>query len=158
MSKSGGVVHISDGRRLKVEGSEWAVLLLASSSSFDGPFTKPIDSKKDHASDSLSALKSISNLSYTDLYAHHLDDYQSLFHRVSPQLLKSSRSVSGNATLHVNKLMAYNNDLSFKRSEDDTASTAGRVKSFKTDEDPSLVELLFQYGRYLLISCSRSRT
>ncbi|KAJ6965095.1 hypothetical protein NC652_003108 [Populus alba x Populus x berolinensis] len=54
--------------------------------------------------------------------------------------------------------MAYNNDLSFKRSEDDTASTAGRVKSFKTDEDPSLVELLFQYGRSLLISCSRPRT
>jgi alpha-L-fucosidase 2 len=37
MSKSGGVVHILDGRKLKVEGSDWAVLLLASSSSFDGP-------------------------------------------------------------------------------------------------------------------------
>jgi alpha-L-fucosidase 2 len=35
---------------------------------------------------------------------------------------------------------------------------AERVKSFKTDEDPSLVELLFLYGRYLLISCSRPRT
>jgi alpha-L-fucosidase 2 len=68
-----------------------------------------------------------------------LDDYRSLFHRVSLQLLKSSKSVSGNATLHVKKLMAYNNDLSFKRSEDDTVSTAERVKSFKTDEDPSLV-------------------
>eukprot|EP00258_Populus_trichocarpa_P048786 XP_024464805.1 alpha-L-fucosidase 2 isoform X3 [Populus trichocarpa] len=158
ISNSRGVVHVLDGRKLKVEGSDWAILLLVSSSSFDGPFTKPIDSKKDPTSDSLSALKSINNLSYTDLYAHHLDDYQSLFHRVSLQLSKSSKRVSGNEPLHMKKHMANNNDLFFKRSEDDTVSTAERVKSFKTDEDPSLVELLFQYGRYLLISCSRPGT
>jgi alpha-L-fucosidase 2 len=34
----------------------------------------------------------------------------------------------------------------FKESEADSISTAERVKSFQTDEDPSLVELLFQYG------------
>ncbi|XP_061959289.1 alpha-L-fucosidase 2-like isoform X2 [Populus nigra] len=158
ISNSRGVVHVLDGRKLKVEGSDWAILLLVSSSSFDGPFTKPIDSKKDPTSDSLSALKSINNLSYTDLYAHHLDDYQSLFHRVSLQLSKSSKRVSGNEPLHMKKHMENNNDLFFKRSEDDTVSTAERVKSFKTDEDPSLVELLFQYGRYLLISCSRPGT
>ncbi|KAG6735658.1 hypothetical protein POTOM_061698 [Populus tomentosa] len=158
ISNSRGVVHVLEGRKLKVEGSDWAILLLVSSSSFDGPFTKPIDSKKDPTSDSLSALKSINNLSYTDLYARHLDDYQSLFHRVSLQLSKSSKRVSGNGPLHMKKHMANNNDLFFKRSEDDTVSTAERVKSFKTDEDPSLVELLFQYGRYLLISCSRPGT
>ena len=37
-------------------------------------------------------------------------------------------------------------------------TSADRVKSFSIDEDPSLVELLFQYGRYLLISCSRPGT
>ncbi|KAJ6716536.1 ALPHA-L-FUCOSIDASE 2 [Salix koriyanagi] len=158
ISKNTGVVHVLDGRKLKVEGSDWAILLLVSSSSFDGPFTKPIDSKKDPTSDSLSALKSINNLSYTELYAHHLDDYQSLFHRVSLQLSKSSKSVSGDGPLPMKKHMANNNDLFFKRSKDDTVSTAERVRSFKTDEDPSLVELLFQYGRYLLISCSRPGT
>ncbi|CBI22509.3 unnamed protein product, partial [Vitis vinifera] len=98
-----GVINVLDDKKLKVEGSDWAV------------FT----------------LKSIGNFSYSDLYARHLNDYQNLFHRVSLQLSKSSKSV-------MNRV-----------------STAARVKSFGTDEDPSLVELLFQYGRYLLISCSR---
>lgn len=40
----------------------------------------------------------------------------------------------------------------------DTVPTAARVQSFKTDEDPSFIELLFQYGRYLLISSSRPGT
>ncbi|KAJ6385651.1 hypothetical protein OIU77_028767 [Salix suchowensis] len=114
ISKNTGVVHVLDGRKLKVEGSDWAILLLVSSSSFDGPFTKPIDSKKDPTSDSLSALKSINNLSYTELYAHHLDDYQSLFHRVSLQLSKSSKSVSGDGPLPMKKHMANNNDLFFQ--------------------------------------------
>ncbi|XP_011030387.1 PREDICTED: alpha-L-fucosidase 2-like [Populus euphratica] len=158
VSEARGLVRVSEDSKLRVEGSDWAVLLLVSSSSFDGPFTKPIDSKKNPTSDSLSALKSIGNLSYVDLYAHHLDDYQSLFHRFSLQLSKSSKNVSGNASLTRKEHMPFKRDLSLKGSEDDTVSTAERVKAFQTDEDPSLVELLFQYGRYLLISCSRPGT
>ncbi|KAB5520717.1 hypothetical protein DKX38_025036 [Salix brachista] len=158
VSEARGVVRVLEDSKLRVEGSDWAVLLLVSSSSFDGPFTKPVDSKKNPTSDSLSALKSISSLSYIDLYAHHLDDYQSLFHRVSLQLSKSSKSVSGNASLTRNELVPFQSDISFKGREDDKVSTAERVKAFQTDEDPSLVELLFQYGRYLLISCSRPGT
>lgn len=158
ISEGQGVMHVLDDRKLKVEGSDWAVLFLLSSSSFDGPFTNPSDSKKDPTSDSLRALESIRNLSYTDIYARHLDDYQSLFHRVRLQLSKSSKNILGNAPLHMKNFAASNSDSSFNGSEDDTVSTAERVKSFKTDEDPSLVELLFQYGRYLLISCSRPGT
>ncbi|KAG5254131.1 hypothetical protein OIU78_018622 [Salix suchowensis] len=158
VSEARGVVRVLEDSKLRVEGSDWAVLLLVSSSSFDGPFTKPVDSKKNPTSASLSALKSIGSLSYIDLYAHHLDDYQSLFHRVSLQLSKSSKSVSGNASLTRNELVPFQSDISFKGSEDDRVSTAERVKAFQTDEDPSLVELLFQYGRYLLISCSRPGT
>jgi alpha-L-fucosidase 2 len=158
VSEARGLVRVSEDSKLRVEGSDWAVLLLVSSSSFDGPFTKPIDSKKNPTSDSLSVLKSIGNLSYVDLYAHHLDDYQSLFHRVSLQLSKSSKNVSGNASLTRKEHMPFKSDISLKGSEDYTVSTAERVKAFQTDEDPSLVELLFQYGRYLLISCSRPGT
>ncbi|KAH8519724.1 hypothetical protein H0E87_001236 [Populus deltoides] len=158
VSEARGLVRVSEDSKLRVEGSDWAVLLLVSSSSFDGPFTKPIDSKKNPTSDSLGVLKSIGNLSYVDLYSHHLDDYQSLFHRVSLQLSKSSKNVSGNASLTRKEHMPFKSDISLKGSEDDTVSTAERVKAFQTDEDPSLVELLFQYGRYLLISCSRPGT
>jgi alpha-L-fucosidase 2 len=44
------------------------------------------------------------------------------------------------------KVMSSVTNSNFKESEADSISTAERVKSFQTDEDPSLVELLFQYG------------
>ncbi|KAG7977100.1 hypothetical protein I3843_05G013200 [Carya illinoinensis] len=158
ISDGRGAIMVLDDKRLKVEGSDWAVLLLVASSSFVGPFTEPADSKKDPTSESLGALEQINKLSYSNLYAHHLDDYQNLFHRVSLQLSKSSKSLLGNGFLKMKKAMSSITNSDFKESEDVTISTAERVKSFQTDEDPSLIELLFQYGRYLLISCSRPGT
>ncbi|KAM1106412.1 hypothetical protein ACFX13_003334 [Malus domestica] len=155
ISDGSGAIHVLDDNKLRVEDSDWAVLLLVASSSFDGPFTKPSDSKRDPTSESLTALNSIRNFSYSDLYAHHLDNYQNLFHRVSLQLSKSSKNNLGDKTLEAKKRMT---NLNIKGSDDAFISTADRVKSFKTDEDPSFVELLFQYGRYLLISCSRVGT
>lgn len=152
ISDGRGVINVLDDKKLKVEGSDWAVLYLVASSSFDGPFTKPIDSKIDPTSGALSMMKSIRNLSYSDLYARHLNDYQNLFRRVSLQLSKSSKSVMSDESVEKKKLMSSRTGM-YK--SEDRVSTAARVKSFKTDEDPSLVELLFQYGRYLLISCSR---
>ncbi|XP_021866610.2 alpha-L-fucosidase 2 isoform X2 [Spinacia oleracea] len=128
-----GKIHNLQGRDLRVEHADSAVILLVASSSFDGPFTKPSDSKKDPTSEALSRINSINNILYSTLYTRHLDDYQKLFHRVSLQLSKNSNI-------------------------DEKISTAQRVQSFQTDEDPSLVELLFQYGRYLLISSSRPGT
>lgn len=130
-------LQVLDNRRFRVEHCDWAIILLVASSSFNGPFIKPADSKRDPKSECSSMLNSIKKFSYSELYARHLDDYQKLFHRVSLQLSKSSDSVA---------------------KESGRVSTADRVKSFKTDEDPSLVELLFQYGRYLLIACSRPGT
>ncbi|CAL5379019.1 unnamed protein product [Camellia sinensis] len=153
-----GTIYLLDDKKLKIEGSDWVVMLLVASSSFDGPFTKPSDSKKDPTSESLSTLNLIKNLSYADLHSRHLDDYQKLFHRVSLQLSKSSKSVGENGCLDRNKNLSSATDLCLESNEAKTVSTAERVKSFQTDEDPSLVELLFQYGRYLLISCSRPGT
>ncbi|XP_058070024.1 alpha-L-fucosidase 2-like isoform X2 [Magnolia sinica] len=180
ISDGAGTIKILDDKKLKVEGSSWAVLLLAASSSFDGPFTKPSDSKKDPTLASLDILNSIKNLSYSELYSHHLDDYQKLFHRVSLQLCNSSISaheeqklalcsdthiknpdacrtwVKGNGLQGWEKIMLSR--ISTEENNRGVVSTAERVKSFKDDEDPYLVALLFQYGRYLLISCSRART
>lgn len=132
-----GALNVVDEQKLRVEGCDWAIMYLVASSSFDGPFTKPSDSKRDPNSEALSTLSSIKKFSYAELYARHIHDYQKLFHRVSLQLSKSSKNIIGDEI------------------REKIVSTADRVKSFKTDEDPSLVELLFQYGRYLLISCSR---
>ena len=150
ISENAGKIYALEGQKLKVEGADWAILLLAASSSFSGPFTKASDSKKDPTQESLKTLNLIRNFSYTELLARHLDDYQNLFHRVSLQLSKSSKTVAKDGPLVT--------DIYLKDSEDDRVSTAQRVENFQIDEDPSLVELIFQYGRYLLISCSRPGT
>ncbi|KAF5745575.1 hypothetical protein HS088_TW07G01167 [Tripterygium wilfordii] len=158
ISDGKGTIKVLDDNKLKVEGSDWAVLLLVASSSFDGPFTKPSESRKDPDSDSLGMLTSAKKYSYSDLYSRHLDDYQNLFHRVSLTLSKSTKSALEDGSLFMKKCMSNADDLCSRESEDIAVPTAVRVKSFQSDEDPSLVELLFHYGRYLLISCSRPGT
>ncbi|KAH6833159.1 hypothetical protein C2S53_008102 [Perilla frutescens var. hirtella] len=134
-----GELHVVDSRKLRVVGCDWAVIRLAAASTFDGPFTNPVDSKRDPSSESLSKMDAAKRYSYADLYSRHVNDYQALFHRISLQLSKSSTSAA-------------------KNDKDGVITTAERVKSFKINEDPSLVDLLFQYGRYLLIACSRPGT
>jgi len=129
-----GVAHNLDAQNFRVENADWAVILLVASSSFAGPFTKPSDSGKNPTSEALTMINTVKSLSYSSLYARHLDDYQRLFHRVSLHLSKSNDSISS------------------------SKPTSDRVRSFQTDEDPAMVELLFQYGRYLLISSSRPGT
>ncbi|XP_074286253.1 alpha-L-fucosidase 2-like [Silene latifolia] len=130
-----GTIHITDGPKFRVENADWAVVLLVASTSFSGPFTKPSNSGIKPTSEAQKMMDNVQNLSYSTLYARHLDDYQKLFHRVSLHLSKTS-----------------------KTSSVDAIPTSERIKSFQIDEDPSLVELLFQYGRYLLISSSRPGT
>ncbi|MCG6187256.1 glycoside hydrolase family 95 protein [Maribellus maritimus] len=78
-----------------------------------------------------SYLSNIDGKSYEKLKSSHIEDYQELFNRVELDLGSSEIS---------------------KRPTDE------RLATFKTDEDPSLVSLLYQYGRYLLISSSRPGT
>ncbi|KAH7652440.1 Alpha-L-fucosidase protein [Dioscorea alata] len=156
-----GVVQVVGGKKLKVEGADWAVLLLAAASSFEGPFKKPSDSKKNPKEISLNTLSSIKKMSFSQLFAYHLEDYESLFNRVSLQLSKGSSKTSEENYLGKHKeerLQSVKTNPFSLSTEDSPVSTAERVKSFKIDEDPSLVELLFHYGRYLLISSSRPGT
>jgi alpha-L-fucosidase 2 len=75
-------------------------------------------------------LSATSTKTYQQLYATHLKDYQQLFNRVQLNL-----GQTGLKTI----------DL----------PTAKRVLDYKVKADPALEALLFQYGRYLLISSSR---
>ena len=68
---------------------------------------------------------------YADLRARHVADYQALFNRTSLDL--GTTAEAANAT--------------------DT-----RIADFANSTDPQLVTLLFQFGRYLLISSSRPGT
>ncbi|URE48834.1 alpha-l-fucosidase [Musa troglodytarum] len=141
----GSKVQVLDEGKLKVDGADWVILLLAASSSFEGPFTKPSDSKKDPTSAALHTINSIRNMSYTQLYAYHLDDYQSLFNRVTLKLSKESKNALEEENLvAVRKGHKTDSDAprvekgKSSRSASSTISAAERVKSFINDEDPSL--------------------
>ncbi len=73
-------------------------------------------------------LKGLTDHNLASLYDRHVQDYQSLFNRVT---------------------------LDLGQSENMKLDTDQRIAAFKEGHDPHLASLFFQYGRYLLISCSR---
>jgi alpha-L-fucosidase 2 len=79
----------------------------------------------------IESLAKLEGKHYQTLKEDHISDYRNLFSRVS---------------------------LDLGSSEISERPTNQRLTSFYEDEDPSLVSLLFQYGRYLLISSSRPGT
>ncbi|RIJ49777.1 glycoside hydrolase family 95 protein [Maribellus luteus] len=76
-------------------------------------------------------LANLEGKSYEQIRQNHITDYQKYFKRVNIDLGKSEAS---------------------------NRPTSERLSTFKQDEDPSLVALLYQFGRYLLISSSRPGT
>lgn len=79
----------------------------------------------------VSYLNRLEGKSYKTLKEKHIKDYQELFSRVKLELGESEISMR---------------------------PTNERLISFQQDSDPNLVSLLYQYGRYLLISSSRPGT
>jgi alpha-L-fucosidase 2 len=68
------------------------------------------------------------NGDYETLLRRHIEDHQSLFRRVS---------------------------IDLGTTEQAQKPTDERILNFRKGDDPQLAALLFQYGRYLLIACSR---
>ncbi len=105
-----------------------AVTLLVSSGT---NFVNYHDTSADPAARAASALAGAEKHSYAELRARHVADHQSLFRRVS---------------------------LDLGRTADSALPTDERIKKFTGANDPALPALQFQYGRYLLIACSRPGT
>jgi alpha-L-fucosidase 2 len=86
------------------------------------------DAAGDAAQEARKPLEAAHARSYTHLRQAHIQNYQHSFHRVA---------------------------LDLGITEAAHHPTDERVKAFATSHDPQLAALHFQYGRYLLISCSR---
>jgi hypothetical protein len=84
----------------------------------------------DPAQKVLDTMNAASWRSYQDLKTRHQNDYKSLFNRVSLNLNSAKPQIP------TNQLLA----------------------NYATTRDPALEELMFQYGRYLLISSSRANS
>lgn len=187
-----GKLHV-ENQTLRVHQADYAVLYVAASSSFDGPFKDPSLTDKEPTSLAFSTLEKIKGLSYDDLLAAHLADYQPLFQRVSLRLgnhrcIQQGVVDEGSSGYGVQIEISEDVESSWEfirpgeildskdvgrdtRVSDgmdaaavlqkpwkERISTKDRVLSYSEDEDPGLVVLLFQFGRYLLIASSRPNT
>ena len=84
----------------------------------------------DEKGDALKDIAATEHMTYDELYQRHCADYQALFHRVDVDLGGDS-AVSNAKTI------------------------PQRIAEFTKTDDPKMVKVLFQYGRYLMISASR---
>lgn len=125
----GGKVNYA-GSKLIVEKADEVILFLSASTDYilDYPEYTGRDYKKITNQNIANAVEK----SFEELLNVHIKEYQSYFKRVS---------------------------LDLTPEEIDPIPTDERVRKFKqTKHDPHLAELIFQYGRYLLIASSRPGT
>ncbi len=121
-----GTVDYSDNQ-ISVVNADEVILFLAASTNYVLDY--PSYSGRDFEEETAMNLANATKKSYKALLKDHLDEYQSYFKRVTLDLTPD-------------ELVPVPTDL--------------RLQSFKeTQNDPHLAELMFQYGRYLLISSSR---
>ncbi|MBZ0297129.1 MAG: glycoside hydrolase family 95 protein [Anaerolineae bacterium] len=125
-----GEVNV-DTDAVHIIGANEARLLVAARTSFNGADCSPVSEGQDFGSLVAADLDRASRLSYDELYERHVRDHQGLFRRTSFSL---------GATPAAEK------------------PTDERIAASNIVDDPALLALLFQYGRYLLIASSRPGT
>jgi len=128
---SGGETF-AEGDVLFVKNADAVVIRFCCRTSFNGAFEFPGLNGAPYATNCEKDLAASLNLDYATLRDRHIADYQNLYNRVDINL--------GNSTLA-------------------SLPLPERLANWQTPEnDPELFALLFQYGRYLMISGSRPGT
>ena len=129
LNRGGTVTVGTNGASLDFKNCDRLTLLMAAGTDYAMDPAKNFRGENPHAR--LTAqLDAAANQKYDRLKADHQKDFQSLFNRVAADF---GRSTEAQRALPTDQR---------------------RLAAFKT-VDPELEQLLFQYGRYLLISCSR---
>jgi alpha-L-fucosidase 2 len=114
---------------LRISGTDEIVFLLSSATSFNGFDKSPSREGVDAARIAEERLSKIDGIKYEKLKTRHMDDYRSLFHRVSFEMPVTQ--------------------------EQSALPADERICRNLESPDYGLVTLVFQYGRYLMISGSR---
>lgn len=131
LTAGGRIAGNDKGDTLRIENADGVTIYLSAATSFDGYERQPKDSQRDPQTLAQQTLDSAVAQPYAEMLQAHLEDYQNLFQRVKLDLGKTPASAQ---------------------------PTHERIQLFKEQSDPQLVNLLFQYGRYLLITSSRPGT
>ena len=130
-NQGGSITTVSDtnSARLEFKGCDSLTLLIAAGTDYVFDYANHYHGEDPHARVT-KQIESAANKTFDDLKSVHLADFQALFNRVSADFGKSSAAQTSLPT------------------------DQRKLEATKT-VDPGLEALLFQYGRYLLISCSR---
>lgn len=168
----------NDGDTLKVRNASKVILILSASTNFEEFNVKQGSAGRDEKALSEIIINKVNKLSYYQLLENHLNEYRELFSRVEFNLGEEVNKYAQNSirqeiptinspvnkkdtngqTLNDNKLDTdTNTDADGQALDKDKLPTNERLERFKNgEEDLGLITLYFHYGRYLLISSSRS--
>lgn len=116
-----------------VKGAKEAIIIVAIATSFNGAEKNPSFLGRDAKAMAMSRAENAIRQKYSRLKDNHTEDYSRFFSRARIDLGESAA-----------ELVAMPTDLRLRNYTDNNAY------------DPDLEELYFDYGRYLLISCSRT--
>ncbi|WP_427874364.1 glycosyl hydrolase family 95 catalytic domain-containing protein [Flavobacterium sp. MMS24-S5] len=122
----------SEGNNLVIKNASEILLFVSAATSFNGFDKCPNSQGKDEHQLAENPIKKASVKKYNNLIKEHITDFQKLFNRVSLQLNENETSKSN-------------------------LPTDVRLEQYaKGEKDAGLEALFFQFGRYLLISSSRT--
>jgi alpha-L-fucosidase 2 len=129
LKNKGGIIHQTDSSII-VDKADELILFVSTATSFNGFDKNPVSEGLDNKKMADKQLKSAVCKSYNSILKNHIADYQSFFNRVK---------------------------LNFGSSKAPDLTTPERLKRYANGkEDKNLEILYFNYGRYLLISSSRT--
>jgi alpha-L-fucosidase 2 len=131
LNQGGSVSLVTDtnAARLEFKNCDSLTLLIAAGTDYIFDYAKNYHGEDPHAQVT-AQMDAAAKKSFPELITEHIKDYQAMFNRVSADFGKSTAAQTALPT------------------------DQRKLEAFKT-VDPGLEALLFQYGRYLLISCSR---
>jgi alpha-L-fucosidase 2 len=116
---------------IEVNGDKEVTIYIVSATSFNGYDKDPVKEGRPYKQMADARLERLMKMPYNDLLNRHMNDYKSIYDRVKLTLGKETEDARPTDEI----LREYVNEGIF---------------------NPALEALYFQYGRYLLISCSRT--
>ena len=130
---NGTVSSETDGWLVLKDCTE-ALFLIVNVTSFNGFDKDPVTEGRDYKQLAAQRMERAMRMTYDELLARHIADYQTYFSRVELDLGTTSPEI---AALPTDRQLLRYTELG--------------------EPNPDLEELYFQYARYLLISCSRTK-
>lgn len=132
VNKDGEVRVINEEDLLLTDCTE-ATIIIANVTSFNGADKDPVKEGRDYKTLVRQRIDHAAETAYSEMLKRHVADYQEYYNRVQIDLGTTAAEIAAKPTNQ--QLLDFTD---------------------KNEKNPDLEELYFNYGRYLLISCSRT--